>query len=414
MAYRILLHISFFLITNNIIAQDTTYIKNIIHNLSSASMYGRGYVKKGDKIAAKYIENELKSYNILPFKDSYFQNVTFPINTFPENMSISINAKALKAVKQFVVSPDCPSISGKFPIAFLPEAADTSQVIFDSIMAVNYKGKFIVSPFKKRKLSYENPFKASGIIIPKSNISWWASTGYREAKVPTLYIIDSILTDSTMTISLNINNKFYKNYESQNVAAYIPGNAQPDSFIVFTAHYDHLGIMGEGNVFTGANDNASGVAMVLALANHYSKKETKPKYSTVFLFFTGEEAGLLGSKHYIYNPLFPLENIKALINLDMVGSGSEGIGIVNGKENKWITQRIQTINNRESYLPNILVRGKSCNSDHCFFHKAGVPAVFIYTQGKEHKEYHNLKDTYENLPLTKFSELLNLLIKFAE
>jgi hypothetical protein len=98
----------------------------------------------------------------------------------------------------------------------------------------------------------------------------------------------------------------------------------------------------------------------------------------------------------------------------MVGSGSEGISIVNGENAPKIVSDLTSINNEKSYLPEIKARGESCNSDHCFFHKNGVSAVFIYTRGKEFKEYHNLNDNPEKLPLTAFYELQKLMIDFVE
>ena len=84
---------------------------------------------------------------------------------------------------------------------------------------------------------------------------------------------------------------------------------------MFTAHYDMIGSFGEGNYFPGASDNGSGTAMVLDLARHFSSGR-KPFYSVAFMLFSGEEAGLLGSTHYVDHPLFPLERIKLVINLD--------------------------------------------------------------------------------------------------
>jgi len=212
---------------------------------------------------------------------------------------------------------------------------------------------------------------------------------------------------------VNFDNNFKEAYKTQNVLGMVKGSEEPDSIVVFTAHYDHLGCMGKGNIFRGANDNASGTAMVLTLAEYFAKPENKPKYTMAFLFFAAEESGLLGSEFFVKNPLFPLAQIKALVNLDMVGSGSDGITLVNGEKNSLITSVFQSLNTKNSYFPNIQIRGEACNSDHCLFDKVGVPAVFIYTRGDECKEYHNLDDKPENLPLTKFKELKQLLIEFA-
>ncbi len=86
--------------------------------------------------------------------------------------------------------------------------------------------------------------------------------------------------------------------------ATIKGTAIPDSFLVFSAHYDHLGQMGKDIYFPGANDNASGTSMLLNLAKYYS--QNRPKYSVLFIAFGGEEAGLIGSEYYVKNPLVPL------------------------------------------------------------------------------------------------------------
>lgn len=395
-------------------AQNLPYANLVIQELCSEKMAGRGYLNKADKVAAEFISSELKRHKTLPFGKNYFQKVSFPINTFPGEMQVGINSTLLKPVSEFVVSPNCKTISGTFPIIYLNAAADTIDAIYDSLINVDNTGKFIVAPFTKRKLTRDNPFKASGVIVPKKSLYWWASTGFEVAKTPLILIKDSLLTSKPNSISLNIENKFYKEYKSQNVVGLIPGSEKADSFIVFTAHYDHLGYMGKDNAFLGANDNASGTAMLLSLIEYFAKPTNRPKYTIAFLFFTGEEAGLNGSNYFVKNPLFDLQAIKALINLDMVGSGSEGIALVNGKKNTRITQKFQAINNEHNYFTDILVRGESCNSDHCYFDKVGVPAVFIYTRGKEHKEYHTLKDVPEILPLTKYSELFNLLVNFCE
>ncbi|MCF6184206.1 MAG: M20/M25/M40 family metallo-hydrolase, partial [Bacteroidales bacterium] len=203
--------------------------------------------------------------------------------------------------------------------------------------------------------------------------------------------------------------KYYSRLETKNIIAYVKGKT--DTSIVFSAHYDHLGTMGKTVFFPGANDDGSGVAMLLNLAKYFSKQK-KPKYNIVFMFFSGEELGLLGSRYYTQHPIFPLSKIKFLINLDMVGSGDKGITVVNGTVFKDRFNKLVEINDTKNYLPEIKIRGKAANSDHYFFFEEGVPSFFIYTLGK-YKEYHNIFDTPERLPLSKFEELMNLLIDFT-
>jgi len=174
---------------------------------------------------------------------------------------------------------------------------------------------------------------------------------------------------------------------------------------MFSAHYDHLGQMGSA-IFRGANDNASGVAMLLTLAEYYG--ENQPKFDTYFLFTTAEEIGLLGSRYFIENAPFDLGKIRLLVNLDMVGTGDEGITVVNAKKHNRYFELLQKLN--KDRITNIKARGEACNSDHCFFDQIGVPAVFIYTLGGK-QAYHDVYDNGEGLSLDAFDELHDLIIE---
>lgn len=157
---------------------------------------------------------------------------------------------------------------------------------------------------------------------------------------------------------LHLTNKFIPNHQSQNVIGFIPGAVYPDSFIVFSAHYDHLGQMGSKVYFPGANDNASGCAMLLNLAKYYSLPENKPKYSIAFIAFAGEEVGLLGSDYFTKNSLFPLPKIKFVFNMDIMGTGEEGITVVNGSVFKPEFEKLKQINSDNKYIKDVKIRGK--------------------------------------------------------
>jgi len=167
---------------------------------------------------------------------------------------------------------------------------------------------------------------------------------------------------------------------AHNIAALIPGSdpARRDEVVAFTAHYDHLGIGAPDengdSIFNGFSDNAAGVAMLLAIADEIRKDP--PARSTLFLFFTGEEQGLLGSTHYVSAPLVPLERTVAVINLDagappappivwrIAGGTQSSLGEDAARiaeERGWTTQ---------------LERARP-NSDYWPFLQKGVPAAFI-------------------------------------
>ncbi len=402
-----------FITVSSALGQDTAYARQLINKLAGPEMHGRGYVNMGDKSASQFIVREFKQLGIEPLVKGYYQNFSFPMNTFPGKMYLALNNKELKPVADYVISPNSKSTKGNFPLVYLPEAADTVPAMLDSLKQIDYSGKFLVAPFKKINFRNEVPFKAAGILVPKKNVYWWASNAHMLADIPVFHIIDTLLKDNPSELRLDFENKFIKKYPTQNVLAYIKGSQVPDSFVVFTAHYDHLGMMGANNIFWGANDNASGTAMVLSLAKYFSKDENRPKYSIGFMLFAAEESGLLGSKAYVENPVFPLNQIKSLINLDMVGSGSEGIALINGEANPELCAKIEKLNEAYKYFTDIRIGKESCNSDHCHFHKAGVPALFIFTRGPECREYHNLNDTPANTPLSRFFELHQLLSRYA-
>jgi len=214
-------------------------------------------------------------------------------------------------------------------------------------------------------------------------------------------------------VRFRVDAELIENYQSQNIIGFIKGKEVPDTFLVFSAHYDHLGMMGNEVYFPGANDNASGVAMLLELARYYAMPGNEPHYSIVFIAFGGEEAGLAGSKYYTQNPLFPLKRIKFLINLDLMGTGQEGMTVVNGTIFSKEFEKLRKINQQRNYLPQIKKRGEAANSDHFFFTEKGVPSFFFYTLGSP-KHYHDIYDRPETLPLSGFKGVFMLILDFVE
>jgi aminopeptidase YwaD len=269
----------------------------------------------------------------------------------------------------------------------------------------------------KENLQYihqNNPFRAGAVFMLSDKTPIWSASDCRK---PREYvrgtIVRSALPDAAF-ISIRFSSQFLPRYNTSNVAGYVMGSQKPDSFIVFMAHYDHLGRMGEETMYPGANDNASGTATVLDLARHYSSLPEPPPYSIAFLLFSGEEAGLLGSFHFAENPLFPLSSIRFAVNLDMVGTGSEGLRAVNGSIHTEEFNILKTLNDECSCLPEVGGRGESANSDHYPFHAKGVKTFFIFTLGKEHRHYHVPADVIETLPFTGYNSLFKLLTGFAD
>ena len=398
------------------------YARSVVDTMSSENMHGRGYVNEGDKIAAGYISNEFKKFGLRSFTDNYYQNFSFPINTFPSAMSVEIDSKKLIAGKDYILKGSSGGLSGTFEIIHFNSNILKSKKLLRRFYKTNFSDKVVL--IDKSNLDLKNgdvgnlmdvfgaiSAKAKGVVFVEDKLTAEFST--YQVSYLLMEILRSSFSGNEKSISVNIQNKFIPDHESQNIIGYVEGSVYPDSFIVFSAHYDHLGQMGKDIYFPGANDNASGCAMLLNLAGYYSIPANKPKCSIAFIAFGAEEVGLLGSKYYTEHPLFPLKNIKFLLNMDIMGTGEEGITVVNGSVFKKEFNDLAKINSENKYLKDIKVRGKAAISDHYFFSENGVKAFFIYTMGGI-KAYHDIYDKAETLPLNEFEDLFKLITKFGD
>jgi hypothetical protein len=392
-------------------SQDIKYAHQVIDTLTSPSMHGRGYVNKGDKIAAEYIKNEFQKMFLQPVGDKdYFQDFKFPVNTFPKKMEVSVDSIQLKPGADFIVDANSSKAKGTYELHWLISANFRGSL--DKI-----KNKFIVidktnitnkDEQKAMDLWVNDPHGAKGVIVVEEKKLTW-TVARKKYKYPVVHILKSAIKQDAKNITLKIDEKFISHHKTQNVIAMIKGTAVPDSFIVFSAHYDHLGQMGKDTYFPGANDNASGTSMLLNLAKYYS--QNRSKYSVLFIAFAGEEAGLIGSEYFVRNPFVPLSKIKFLINMDLLGTGDDGLMVVNGDVYKEQYAVMDTINNQKQYVKSLQKRGKARNSDHYWFSENNVPCFFIYTMGGI-AAYHDIYDKPETLPLTDYEDVFKLITGF--
>ena len=360
-------------------AQDISYNRKIVDTLASSNFWGRGYTKDGMQKAADFLAKEFKNLGLKPLNQkNYLQKFTYSANTFPGNMEVMVNDKKLLPGVDFLVSADSHSNKGKGKLEQK-----------DSVTFIDAADKIIVT--LENKLTWDASQKEENYTIIQLDKS-------RFSEIPT-------------SIKVNIENKFIKKFDASNVCAMVTGTHKPDSFIFITAHYDHLGGMGRDTYFPGANDNASGVALLLSLAKYYAMHPQK--YSIGFILFAGEEIGLLGSKYYTEHPIVPLKNIRFLTNTDLAGTGEEGITVVNASVFPKEFALMNKINGDNKYLVSIGARGKAANSDHYWFTELGVPSFFFYTKGGI-AAYHDVFDKAATLPLNEQADLMQLMIKFHD
>jgi hypothetical protein len=203
---------------------------------------------------------------------------------------------------------------------------------------------------------------------------------------------------------------------ANNVIGILKGKTKPDEFVVFSAHYDHLGMVksGKEKVYNGANDDASGVTAVIALANHYQKMNINER-TLIFVAFTGEETGGFGAKHFSQN--INADKVVAMFNIEMIGTESKW-----GKNSAYITGydksdfgKILQKNLKDSefkFYPdpypseNLFYR-----SDNATLAYLGVPAHTISTSKMDiEPHYHKLDDEVSTLDLDNMTEIIISLI----
>jgi len=213
-----------------------------------------------------------------------------------------------------------------------------------------------------------------------------------------------------------------------NVAAWIEGSDPllKKEFVIFSGHADHIGGYGE-NINPGADDDATGCAAILEIAQAFQSLEKKPLRSLLFLWVTGEEIGLFGSQSYVNNPLFPLESTVADLNIDMIGrvkgiadttdetpmTGKSEVFIITDYQSKELVAIADETDRRSSIDIDYSLSGRNhplqlfSRSDHYNFVRKDIPVLF-FTTGL-HSDYHKKTDTVEKIDFEKM-ELITRMI----
>ncbi len=217
-----------------------------------------------------------------------------------------------------------------------------------------------------------------------------------------------------------------EHFQGKNIIGIVEGSdpVLKNECVVFMAHYDHLGLDENGEVFNGADDNGSGTVTLLEVAEAFASLEKKPKRSIVFLWVTNEETGMLGSQFYAENPVFPMEKTVACINIDMDGRVFEQRDTVWNKSPKMVkdfdglytltndiwpglkkinSNACKTLGMIPDYsLPSNFLR----SSDHFSFHKNAVP-ILNYATGY-HADYHKVTDEFSRINFEKMKRVADL------
>ncbi|MFK2820941.1 M28 family peptidase [Flavobacteriaceae sp. LMIT009] len=451
------------------ITQDE--LKEMLYVYASDEFEGRDTGSEGQKKAVAYIQKFYEDTGIPSVIDgNYFQNV--PLNTVKTpKVSISVNGTSFNYFDDFI--SQTAAATGTFSaneIVYAGYGIDDEK--YSDYTNLDVKGKIVVVKGGEPKDAAGNNVISGGKERSKWSNGRQAISAKRDAAkdkgAKALFYMDTELfkrysdffrqreaTGGSKRLSLpmkddaaeeiyyflisenlgkalvgninessdtaNVTTQLDVNYESvtesldsENVAAILKGTEKPDEYIVISSHLDHVGVNEEGEVFNGADDDGSGTVSMLEIAEAFKAAADKghgPKRSIIFLHVTGEERGLLGSRYYTdYEPLKPLANTVANLNIDMIGRidpkregdrnyiyliGSDMLSTelhnVSEEVNKTFTNIELDYKYNGEEDPNRFYY----RSDHYNFAKNNIPVIFYFNG--THDDYHRISDTPDKI-----------------
>ena len=325
--------------------------------LASDALQGRGTPSPGLDVAAEYIAAQFRRAGLEPAgDDGYFQTVSFVSetpNTDRLQLTLDAGDKEIAVPVQAMAIGQAAALELHATAAYSADPATLSELTPDQV-----RGKVLVlsSPSGSRPRLGARAFArlqpALVLMIVSSpgapvNLSRPQLRETASAIPPTLLVWDAAAREAVaaakpgpmqMTVSAHIAPPASTPVKLRNVIGILRGSdpALRDTFVLVTAHYDHLGVRGTGpgdHIYNGANDDASGTACVIEIAQTLAALPVRPKRSIVFLALFGEEMGLLGSRYYAAHPIFPLARTVADLNLEQMGRTDDNtgprVGIVN-------------------------------------------------------------------------------------
>ena len=399
-------------------------IQSHVNYLASDRLEGRGTGAPGEKLSAQYIAEQFKANTIKAMGEnaSYFQE--FEITTLrmaKDSTSLFINGLPVFLFKDFY--PLSFSANRKFTEAKMINVGygiSAPELNYDDYLGKDVKGKIalidIATPDSQQAhsqyinyISLESRVKkaeilgASGVLFinsadPKENPSGEMSKNIKPASIPVFFVINRhLLFDPPGGLDIKMNSAILAlTAKGHNVVGY--KNNKAKHTVVIGAHHDHLGygeIKGsrepESNaIHNGADDNASGTSALIELSKQLKKRKFK-KFNYLFIAFSGEEMGLIGSKYFVENPTINLNSVSFMINMDMIGRLKETLMIYGTGTSPYWNTAMPDLRLDSSAIHKIKTMESGIgSSDHTSFYLAGIPALHFFTG--QHDEYHKPSD----------------------
>lgn len=416
-----MIHRLFFLLltlaTTQLQAQDLTHYKRVIKEISSSKYQGRGYAKDGANKAGRFLQKEYMKAGV---DEVTLQPFTIDINTFGGKMKMWADGRKLQAGVDFSMREYSPGVHGTFPVYHVDTLNFDAERMYADLRKPEYANALVCCDFwfSYRHRDAFKPLQKTGECTNAGLLQTWTSPikfykayGEKVVDKPIVWVTPEAIK-GVKSVRLDVDNQFYKGYELFNVIAKVSGERH-DSCYVFTAHYDHLGNLGKKVYYAGANDNASGTAALVTLAAHYAKH--RPPYDIYFLAFSGEDANLRGSEFFAEHPIVPLEQIRYLFNIDMIGDNNPIQYCEVSDEGLRGYQLFEKINDEKHYFKSIDRGALAANSDHYPFAKRHVPCIFLENQeGSAFPYYHTIYDNWQHAVFASYEPVFLLVTDFIE
>jgi len=448
-------------------------LKEKMYVYSSDEFEGKDTPSRGQELAVSYLANHYKKLNIPPVKNnSYFQPVPLQFESKP-NISLNISNKDFTYYDDYISYKNGPDkryndediiyagfgiednkyndykdldVKGKIVVVTGGEPKDSNDEYFingkekskwsNIRQEINLKSQtakrkgalalIIVDEYLHRRYSYSYRYSDSGKGGKRMEL------GNEESNNFQVLLFSEKHKEYLSNNNLKLNMNFKKNvqtFSADNVVAIIRGTEFPDEYVILTAHLDHVGIQ-NGDIYNGADDNGSGTVAMLEIAEAFALAEEQgysPKRSVVFLHVTAEERGLLGSEYYAdYDPLVPISNTIANLNMDMMGRADPNRGVRNlnyvyiiGSD--ILSDDLHNINLDANNYANLELdfRYNDINdpnqfyyrSDHYHFVKNNIPSIFYFSG--VHEDYHKPTDTAEKILYEPYKRRVKLIFHTA-
>jgi aminopeptidase YwaD len=436
----------------------TRELTDHIKYLSSDSLRGRLTGSPGDSLAAEYIRKNLSAYGLIPLEGDGLQRFKVTEKVFAgKDNSLTVNGKGMIPEQDFtpVAFSENGKVNAEVVFAGYGFSIDTDSLKWDDYKGIDIKNKWVMifrsdpepdnqnSKFAqysndRNKAMIAKDLGASGVLlvsgqtfdnsdsfdplekggfsvgIPVFRIKRSVAGVILSGKKLDINDLEKRLNTLKKPLSLSTGSIVEGNSEilnylaaTRNVIMLLPGEDEDlkNEYLVFGAHFDHLGMGGSGSssravdtvgVHHGADDNASGVAMLIEMAGKFAGTKNSHKRSLIFAAFTGEEEGLFGSKHFTDNPVIDLSKVDIMINFDMVGRMKQtkefqiaGVGTADSLEDRAIAV------NDTNLLKLTFTQEGSGPSDHSAFYSKNIPVLYFTTGA--HEDYHTPADSWDKI-----------------